>query len=85
MTTPQQPGQTFDLRVKSKLKNGQRLRVVEIQYVPTPSADVRLSRAIDILLRAAYYKDDEQEAPPPRAPAKDTLASGAEEDRPRDE
>jgi len=85
MPKPEQPGKTFDLRIKSKLKNGQRLRVVEIQYVPTPSADVRLSRAIDILLRAAYYKDDEQEAPPPQAPAKDTLASGAEQDRPRDE
>lgn len=84
MPKPQQPGQTFDLRVKSKLKDGQRLRVVEIQYVPTPGADARLSRAINILLRAAY-KDDEQEAPPPQAPAKDTLASDAEEDRPRDE
>lgn len=85
MPKPQQPGQTFDLRVKSKLKNGQRLRVVEIQYVPTPGADARLSRAINILLRARYNKDDEQEALPSQAPAKDTLASGAEEDRPRDE
>jgi len=85
MPKPQQLGQTFDLRVKSKLKNGQRLRVVEIQYVPTPGADARLSRAINILLRARYNKDDEQEAPPPQAPAKDTLASGTEEDRPRDE
>lgn len=84
MPKPQQPGQTFDLRVKSKLKNVQRLRVVEIQYIPTPGADARLSRAINILLRAAY-KDDEQEALTPQAPAKDTLASGAEEDRPREE
>ncbi len=85
MPKPQQPGQTFDLRVKSKLKNGQRLRVAEIQYVPTPGADARLSRAIDILLRARYNKDDEQEAPPRQAPAKDTLAGGTEEDSPRDE
>lgn len=84
MPKPQQPGQTFDLRVKSKLKDGQRLRVVEIQYVPTPGADARLSRAINVLLRAAY-KDDEQEALPPQAPAKDTLANGAEEDHPREE
>ena len=85
MPKPEQSEKKFDLRVKSKLKNGQRLRVVEIQYVPTPSADVRLSRAIDILLRAAYYKGDEQEALPPQAPTKDTLASGAEEDRPCEE
>ena len=88
MPKPQQPGQTFDLRVKSKLKDGQRLRVVEIQYVPTPDADARLSRAIDILLSSAARDTDwEQESPvtkkePPRqAPAEDTLAGGAEEDR----
>jgi hypothetical protein len=34
-------------------KNVPRLRVVEIRYVPTPSADLRLSRAVDILLAAA--------------------------------
>ena len=43
----------FDLRVKSSLREGRRLRVVEIHYVPTPDADARLSRAVDILLCSA--------------------------------
>jgi len=45
--------QHFDLRVKSSGKGEQRLRVVEIRYVPTPEAEERLSRAIEILLKAA--------------------------------
>jgi len=45
--------QHFDLRVKSSGKGEQRLRVVEIRYVPTPDAEERLSRAIEILLKAA--------------------------------
>ncbi len=45
--------QHFDLRVKSSVKEGQRLRVVEIRYVPTPDAHARLARAIDILLKSA--------------------------------
>jgi hypothetical protein len=47
-----------------------RLKVVGIQYVPTPDADVRLSRAIDILLRSVErelersIKDKKEEEPP---------------------
>lgn len=43
----------FDLRVRSSLREGRRLRIVEIRYVPTPNADERLSRAINILLGSA--------------------------------
>ena len=43
----------FELRVKRVRKDRQRLRVVEIRYIPMPDADERLSRAIDILLRSA--------------------------------
>jgi len=68
MPKPQQLGETFDLRVKSKLKEGQRLRIVRIQFVPTPDADARLSRAIDILLRSAARDADEgRESLPPTA------------------
>lgn len=56
----EQPEQTFDLRVRSRLKDGQRLRVVEIQYIRTPDADARLSRAIDILLRFAAREKEER-------------------------
>lgn len=34
-------------------KNNRCLRIVEIRYTPTPDAESRLSRAIDILLRSA--------------------------------
>lgn len=72
----------FDLRVRSSLREGQHLRVVEIRYVPTADADARLSRAIDILLRAgARHAAPPEEnlsarrtKPPCQAPAPDTLA-----------
>ena len=79
MPKPQEPGGTFDLRVKSKLKEGRRLRVVEIQYVPTPDSAARLSRAIDTLLRAAQ-EDAEKKAPPDQAPSHDAQTGGGEED-----
>ena len=53
MAKVQPEDQHFDLRVKSSVKEGQRLRVVEIRYLRTPDADERLSRAIDILLKSA--------------------------------
>lgn len=34
-------------------KNNRCLRVVGIRYVPTPDAESRLSRVVDILLRSA--------------------------------
>jgi hypothetical protein len=34
-------------------RKGKNLRVIEIRYVPTPDAQGRLSRAINILLRSA--------------------------------
>ncbi len=42
----------FDIRIKRTLKNTGHLRVVEIRFVPTPDADMRLQRALDILLRS---------------------------------
>jgi hypothetical protein len=54
--------QHFDLRVKSSGKGEQRLRVVEIRYVPTPDAEERLSRIIDILLKAAARDTTQAEA-----------------------
>ena len=77
--------QHFDLRVKSSVKEGQRLRVVEIRYVRTPNADERLSKAIDILLRsAARHAIQAKEAPntekqesPRQAPAEDVLTRGS--------
>lgn len=79
--------QHFDLRVKSSVKEGQRLRVVEIRYVRTPDADERLSRALDILLRSAGRDlaiseggiDAKKERTPHQAPAEDTLTSADEE------
>jgi len=43
----------FELRVKRVRKGRQRLKVVEIRYIPMPDADERLSRAVDILVRSA--------------------------------
>ena len=79
--------QHFDLRVKSSVKEGQRLRVVEIRYVRTPDADERLSRAIDILLCSAARGaaksegsiDAKKEELPHQAPAEDTLTGVDEE------
>lgn len=63
-----------------------RLRVVGIEYVPTPGADERLSHAIAILLRAAKNAttseegvDAKNEAPSGQAPAVDT-PTGSEGD-----
>ena len=74
-------------------RKGRGLRVVELRYVPTPDANLRLSRTIDILLRSATSgssqakesPDTEREEPPRQAPAKDTLAGGTEEDSPCEE
>jgi len=41
------------LGVISPPKEGQRMGVVEIRYVPVPDADLRLTRTINILLRSA--------------------------------
>ena len=87
MAKVQPEDQHFDLRVKSSMKEGQRLRVVEIRYVRTPDADERLSRAIDILLCSAVRGtaksegsiDAKKEEPPHQAPAEDTLTGVDEE------
>jgi len=79
--------QHFDLRIKSSVKEGQRLRVVEIRYVRTPDADERLSRAINILLCSAARGtaksegsiNAKKEEPPHQAPAEDTLTGVDEE------
>jgi len=76
--------QHFDLRVKSSVKEGQRLRVVEIRYVRTPDADERLSRAIDILLCSAVRGtaksegsiDAKKEEPARGGSAEDILTAG---------
>ena len=78
--------QHFDLRVKSSVKEGQRLRVVEIRYVCTTEADETLSRAINILLcssarHAAQSKEvpnNEKQESLRQAPAKDALTGGDE-------
>ena len=43
----------FELRVKRVNKGRQRLKVVEIRSIPTPDAESRVLRAIDILLVSA--------------------------------
>ncbi len=71
--------QHFDLRVKSSGKEGQRLRVVEIRYVPTPEAEERLSRAIEILLKAGMRNTSQSKDGRDRqAPAKDALTGSDE-------
>ena len=80
--------QHFDLRVKSSVKEWQRLRVVEIRYVRTPDADERLSRAIDILLRSAArhatqakeVRNTEKQESTRQAPVQDALTGGDESD-----
>ena len=62
------------------------LRVAGIHYGPTPDADERLSRAINILLGSAARGtaksegsiDAKKEGPPHQAPAENTLTGGAE-------
>jgi len=57
------------------------LRVVGVGYVPTPDANLRLSRALDILLRSARRDvaipeegiNAKKERPLHQAPAEDTL------------
>ena len=88
MAKVQPEDQHFDLRVKSSVKEGQRLRVVEIRYLRTPNADERLSRAIDILLCSAVRGtaksegsiDAKKEGPAHQAPADNTLTGGDEGD-----
>jgi len=88
MAKVQPEDQHFDLRVKSSVKEGQRLRVVEIRYVRTPDAGERLSRAINILLcSAARHAAQSKEVPntkkqdsPRQVPAKDALTGGDEGD-----
>lgn len=76
----------FELRVKRVMKDRQRLRVVEIRYTPTPDADERLSRAIDILLGAAAGEPEgstndqkEEESPQDSQPEGGADQSGGEE------
>ena len=75
----------FDLRVRSSQRDGERVRVVEIRYTPTPDADERLSRALGILLRsgartAATSEESinakKEEEPAREGPAEDTLTAG---------
>ncbi len=62
------------------------LRVVGVRYVPTPDANLRLSRALDILLRSARRDvaikegiNAKKERPPHQAPTEDTLTGVDEE------
>jgi len=75
----------FDLRVRSSQRDGERVRVVEIRYTPTPDADERLSRALGILLRseartAATSEESinakKEEEPAREGSAEDTLTAG---------
>ena len=43
----------FESKIRHSGYKRKKIRVVEVRYVPTPDADLRLSRAIDILLRSA--------------------------------
>jgi hypothetical protein len=61
---------------------------VKLRHVVVPDADIRLSRAIDILLRSAARKAaaseesinaKKEEEPPRESPAEDTLTGGDEE------
>ena len=77
----------FVLRVRSSLREGRCLRIVEIRYVRTPDADERLSRAVNILLASAARGaaksegsiNAKKEELPHQAPAEDTLTGGDEE------
>lgn len=77
------------LNVKSSVKEGRRLPVVEIRYVRTPDADDRLSRAIDILLHSAAGQatqakkvpNSERQESPRQAPVRDAPTGGDESDR----
>lgn len=40
----------IDFHFKNRRKDGRQLRVVEIIFLPTPDADERMQRALDILL-----------------------------------
>lgn len=37
----------------AKVREGHGLGIISVRYVPTPDAEARLSRAVDVLLRAA--------------------------------
>lgn len=37
----------------AKVREGHKLDITSVRYVPTPDAEARLSRAVDVLLRAA--------------------------------
>jgi hypothetical protein len=39
----------FDLQVRRAAKQGQQIRIVQIRYVSTPDADLRISQALDLL------------------------------------
>ena len=64
-----------------------RLIVTRIQYIPTPDADGRLSRALGILLRSAAKNtatsedgvNAQKEEPTGQVPTKDTFTSGDED------
>lgn len=58
----------FEGETRHPSRKGERLRVIEIRHVPTPDANERLYRAIDILLRSATGDTAEgQESSPPTA------------------
>jgi len=84
MAKVQPEDQHFDLRIKSSVKEGQRLRVVEIRYVRTPDADERLLRALGILLRSGARTattseesiNAKKEEPARGGSAEDTLTAG---------
>ncbi len=73
---------------KKQGKQNQKRLVVSIRHVATPDGNARLSRVIDILLKAAARDalrskgnpaNAEKGKPPCQAPAEDALTGGAEE------
>ena len=77
----------FESKIRHSGYKRKGLRVVGVGYVPTPDANLRLSRALDILLRSARRDvaipegsiNAKKERPPHQAPAEDTLTSVDEE------
>jgi hypothetical protein len=69
---------------KQRIENKKRL-LVTMHHVPTPDGNARLSRAIDIVLKAAAEANSQskdtpngkKETPHGQAPAVDTLTRGS--------
>lgn len=51
----------IDFHFKSRKKDDQHLRVVEIVFLPTPDADDRMQRALDILLGPVIHEKADAE------------------------